>query len=151
VTIAYRRPPNLGDKIIRVKLTNNIPRNLSQVSGKVINDCTHPANKICPYCPKMDITGTIRSMITTRSCKAPSTVSCGSNNLIYLVTGKKCSKQYVGETKNILNKRLYYHFYDIKNMKNPQNAPPSAKTKTYGPMIKHFATQDHSLDNKIIP
>ncbi len=55
-------------------------------------------------------------------------------------------KQYVGETGITINRRFYYHLYAIKNLKHPESAPPSSIDKTYGPMTKHFASINHSLE-----
>ncbi len=77
-------------------------------------------------------------------------VSCGSNNLVYLVTCKKCSKRYVGETSHSINKTFYQHLYENKHLKNNDNAPPCMSGKNPNPLPNHFAQIDHShLDIKI--
>ncbi len=77
----------------------------------------------------------------------PAEGTCGHNNLVYLFTCKKCSKQYVGETSVTINCRFYYHFYDIKNLKYSESAPSSAFDKTYDPMTKHFVKDDYSQED----
>ncbi len=90
----------------------------------------------------MDHTCKISSTVTGRSYTNPQGGSCGSNNLVYIVTCKKCSKQYVGETTNSINKRFYQHMSD--------NAPPCMSGKTPNPLPNLFAQADHShLDMKI--
>ncbi len=95
----------------------------------------------------MNFTGRITSSVTKRSYTVPAEGACDHNNLIYLVTCKKCSKQYVSETGISINQKFYYHLYDITNLKHPESAPPSATDKTYGPMTKHFANGDHSKED----
>ncbi len=95
----------------------------------------------------MNITGRVTSSVTKRSYIVPAEGTCGHNNLVYLVTCKKCSKQYVGEIGISINRRFYYHLYDIKNLKHPESAPPSAIDKSYGPMTKLFANIDHSSED----
>ena len=41
-------------------------------------------------------------------------LSCDTEGVIYLVTCKKCGLQYVGQTKNQLNKRWHTYFSDAK-------------------------------------
>ena len=44
--------------------------------------------------------------------------TCKSNNLIYLITCKKCLAQYVGETQRPLHMRMYEHLYSIRSKKD---------------------------------
>ncbi len=104
----------------------------------------YTSNINCRYCPKMDRTGKIVSTVTGRSYTTLGAGSCSSNNLIYLVTCNKCSKQYVGETSNSINRRFYQHMYENKYLKNPANAQPCMSGKTQNPLPNHFAQADHS-------
>ncbi len=142
--VAYRRPPNLKGKLVRAKIQKVTQRNLPQISGRVSNPCMNTIKKPCQICPKLNITGRVTSTVTKRSYTVPAEGTCGHNNLVYLITCKKCSKQYVGETGITINRRFYYHLYNIKNLKHPESAPPSTIDKSYGPMTKHFANIDHS-------
>ncbi len=149
VKIGFRRPPNLQDLLVKARL-NGPTRSLAQTSGRINNPCFYTSNITCRYCPIMDRTGTIMSTVTKRSYTTPQGGSCGSNNLVYLVTCTKCSKQYVGETSNSINKRFYQHLYENKHLKDPDNAPPCMSGKTPNPLPNHFAQADHShLDIKI--
>ncbi len=143
VKIGFRRPPNLQDLLVRAKL-NGSTKSLAQTSGKINNPCFYTSNITCRYCPKMDPTGKIMSTVTGRSYTTPQGGSCGNNNLVYLVTCKKCSKEYVGETTHSINRRFYQHLYENKHLKNPGNAPPCMSGKTPNPPPNHFAQVDHS-------
>ena len=96
------------------------------------------------------MSGRITSTLTRRSYMTPDWGSCGSKNIVYLVTCIKCSKQYVGETGNSINKCFYQHMYEIRYLKNPELTPPSLMDKPPTPMPKHFAQANYSvLDMKI--
>ncbi len=87
-------------------------------NNKIMNISKSP----CQICPKMNIAGRVNSSVTKRSYTVPADGTCGHNNLVYLVTCTKCSKQYVGVTGITINHRFYYHLYD--NLKHPKSAPP---------------------------
>ncbi len=149
VKMGFRRPPNLQDLLVKARV-NGPTVSKHQISGKINNPCFYTSNIVCRYCPKMDRCGTIKSNVTGRTYTTPQGGSCGSNNLIYLVTCTKCSKQYVGETSNSLNQRFYQHLYENKHLKDPLNAPPSMVDKIPNPLPKHFAQADHThLDMKV--
>jgi len=59
--------------------------------------------------------------------------------LIYLITCKKCSMQYVGKTTTSLYTRFANHKTDIKHF----NTPRGKKL----PMGKHFNMPGHSFDD----
>ncbi len=68
----------------------------------------------CRYCPFIGVHGRIISHITGRTYHAPMGVTCKSNNLVYVITCRKCPKsQYVGETSRPFHKRIYEHLYAI--------------------------------------
>ncbi|MGL5995246.1 MAG: GIY-YIG nuclease family protein [Pseudomonas proteolytica] len=54
-------------------------------------------------------------------------------NCIYLIYCAKCSKQYVGQTKNALRIRIYQHTHNIKN-----------KIEKRRHVVQHFLT--HGLE-----
>ena len=61
-------------------------------------------------------------------------MTCSTRNLIYVITCKKCSLLYVGETKRELRKRMYEHLYSIKTNK-----------KT--PVAEHFNSPGHNVSH----
>ncbi len=149
VKIGFRRPPNLQDMLVRARV-NGPTKSLAQTSRRINNPCFYTSNINCCYCQKMDRTGKIMSTVTGRSYTTAQGGSCGSNNLVYLVTCTKCSKQYVGETINSINKCFYQHMYENKHLQYPDNAPSCMSGKTPNPLLNHFAQVDHlHLDIKI--
>ena len=59
-------------------------------------------------------------------------LNCDSENVVYLITCKKCLKQYVGETKNPLRLRANNHLSSIRS-------------KLISPIAEHFSLPDHSV------
>ena len=95
----------------------------NQGPGRFIDDShtthasTHTCNRPqkCRYCPKINHMGSIISKTTGQKFYTMVNVNCQSSNLIYLITCKNCSVQYVGQTKNRLITRFQGHHFDIQN------------------------------------
>ena len=102
-------------------------------------------NNNCRYCPKLDKSGIIRSTTTNRTYIVPQKFTCRFNNLIYLITCRKCKFQYVGQTKNCLKDRFQQHFLDIKHASNWSRAPPSAIAKGPTNVGLHFTRRGHNI------
>ena len=79
--------------------------------------------KNCRYCPKLNIT----CRISWRKYISKHNVTCKSSNLIYCITCRKYSIQYVGQTKKRLMDRFQSHFYNIGH-----NRPGSEIGKNQG-------------------
>lgn len=104
--VAYRRPKNLGDTLIRAKLsTSSDPGTRVPKSRCITRDCR--------YCKVLDKTGTIISTTTGRSYQSRKNVTCKSSNLIYCITCNICKSQYVGQTLRPFMKRAYAHHYSV--------------------------------------
>ena len=59
---------------------------------------------------------------------------------IYIITCKKCHKQYVGQTNQQVSKRMNSHRYDIRNYDESFSSYLSN-------VAVHFNENDHSLDD----
>ena len=59
-------------------------------------------------------------------------LNCDSENVVYLITCKKCLKQYVGETKNPLRLTANNHLSSIRS-------------NLISLIAEHFALPDHSV------
>ncbi len=70
-------------------------------------------NNNCRYCPKLDLSGLIKSTTTGRTFIVPSKITCKFNNLIYLITCKNCQSQYVGQTMNSIQMRFQKQLKDL--------------------------------------
>ena len=61
------------------------------------------------------MSGHITGTVNNKKFNSKIHVNCQSSNLIYLITCKNCSIQYVGQTKNCLLTRFQGHYFDIKS------------------------------------
>ncbi len=112
VMVGHRRNTNLSDILVNARIRFPSTKRLNQVSRKITNVSVYTSNIVCIYCPKVDTSGTIMSTNSGRMYKTPDGGSCGSNNVVYLVTCKVCHKHYLGETFRTLKQRFYVNFYD---------------------------------------
>ena len=114
----YRRCPNLKEKLcsstIQYPPSDNQNQRSSSWDPQMVKDRNKCTKTDCTYCPYLERHGRVISHQTQRTYHAPKGVTCRSNNLIYLITCKKCLAQYVGETYRRLHKRMYEHLRDIR-------------------------------------
>ena len=112
---AYRRNTNLADILVNSKLRPMAPQT---------------RKLICKYFDQ-------KKWVFNRSTKQVFQVSQQltpiTHNCIYLIYCAKCSKQYVGQTKNALRTRVYQHTHNIKN-----------KIEKRRHVVQHFLT--HGLE-----
>ncbi len=119
--IAYRRNKNLPDKLVRARCGPH-PEN-RQLS------ITHDK-----FCPKPSQNRTHKSTTTGREYKGPAKYTCKTKNIIYLITCKRCGKQYVGETYRAFETRMKEHLRYIRK--------PSQYDKPTG---RHFNQNGHNI------
>ena len=103
-------------------------------SGLGSAPCNKPSCKTCPF---IQTTHFIENRVNNKKFNIQENLNCASTNLIYLISCKKCPKQYVGETRNALRQRFSSHRYDIKHNKDK-------------PVALHFNLDDHSIDDVIL-
>ena len=108
----FRRPKNLRDLLVRAKLT--VPDSKGNGTTKTREKCGH---RKCNYCSAIDKGGRICCPLDKRSYITRYNVSCISNNLIYCLYCKICTKLYVGQTKRSLRERIREHFTSIRKNK----------------------------------
>ena len=87
---------------------------------------------------------TIKIIIYTSfffSCRENLNLNCKSKNLIYLIECKKCTKQYIGETKRQLHERFGEHRRSIQN--HHQLTKPT-------PVSAHFNQPGHSINHLLL-
>ena len=107
--VAYRRPPNIKDHLIRAKVPDPQPsRPKRNING--MKKCNN-----CPICPFVKPGQTLKSAQSKFSLEIKTSVNCQTKNLIYLINCKKCPTQYVGETNRTLQDRFSEHLGYIKN------------------------------------
>ena len=122
--IAFRRPKNLRDLLVRSNLETPTP---PPDAGSA------PCNsKRCKCCPEMVMANGFLSYRTGRRYNIRTHMTCKSSNIVYLITCRKCSVQYVGETENPLHIRMNGHRSDIRTGKLEK------------PVAAHFSQPGHS-------
>ena len=75
----------------------------------------------CKTCVHMSQGNTFMSNVTQKCYKVinhSGSLTCGTDNLIYLISCKRCGIRYVGETGQTLRKRLNNHRNRLKYMTN---------------------------------
>ena len=109
----FRRPQNLRDLLVRAKLTTPDTKS-SKPSTKNKSRCQRFK---CTYCKMINREGRIICPFNKRSYVTRYNVSCESNNLIYGLFCKACSKIYVGQTKRSMRERIGEHLTSIRKTK----------------------------------
>lgn len=122
---SFRRTKNLKELIApsRFRPTGNA---LEQ--GK----CFRCAKK-CDLCKHLTETDKFQSFATGRTYYIKESVSCSSQNVIYLIACNRCRLQYVGSSKDF-KRRFANHKSHMKHNKNTCE------------VAKHFNSAPHSLD-----
>ena len=129
---AYCNSHNLHQKLVRASLTSSIitPTTVSKASYTSGNSrCTNIKCKSCNYITEGN---TIMSTHNKRIFKIAYNINCKTSNIIYLVTCKKCKKQYVGETGRSFSDRINQHISCIR-------------LKKQTPIGLHFNSADHTM------
>ena len=125
--IAYKRPKNIKELIIRARVPPETPvRPKRKILG--MTKC-----KGCPTCPYIKQGKMIRASATSYTAEIADQVNCQTNNIVYCITCKKCNVQYIGESQRSLQDRIAEHRGYISN---------SIKSKTTG---EHFNLPGHNL------
>ena len=123
--LAFKRPQNLGDILIHSKI-NFSQNSTGSVSAYKKRRCTH-----CKTINESD-----NSSSTSETFLHKQDFNCTSENVIYLITCKKCNAQYVGQTHQKVSKRMNSHRFDMMHY-------PESITN----VSVHFNENGHSVDN----
>ena len=127
--IAYKRPKNIKELIIRAKVPPTAPaRPKRKIPG--MTKC-----KGCPTCPYIKQGKQIRASATSYTAEILDQVNCQTSNIVYCITCKKCNIQYIGESQRSLQDRISEHRGYIFN---------SVTSKTTG---EHFNLPGHNLSH----
>ena len=120
---AHRRPKNLRDTLGQASTSNT-----NTATG--FQPCNTPRCKTCIHTTP---SRTFTSSMNNKTYNIRHTLTCNSRNDIYLITCKKCKKQYVGQTSQ-LRPRFTQHRFTI----NSDNGYPVAR---------HLNSPGHSINN----
>ncbi len=126
--LAYKRPKNLKDYLISSKLEKTYKNGSS-------TKCNRPR---CSHCSFINENTSFNSMYTKETFNMRCDTNCATSNVIYLITCKKCSIQYIGQTSQQLSKRMNQHRSDIKNY---------IDHNFNSHVVKHFNKSSHTLQH----
>ncbi|KAJ8036166.1 hypothetical protein HOLleu_20053 [Holothuria leucospilota] len=110
--VAFSRPPNLRDILVRAKFQDK-----TSVEANNENFGCSPCPSNCKTCALIDSTKYFQSYQTARTFQIRQSINCLSKNVIYLIYCNLCGTQYVGESKNSLRMRMTQHRSAIKTKK----------------------------------
>ena len=129
--VAYKRPKNLQDILVRSKLPPKRPNRVNPGFGKCDSDiCTTHA-----FAP-MGITKKHVCNYTNTSYNIRSSINCKTKNVIYKITCEKCPTfVYIGETERSFHDRFSEHRRDAENQ-DPKK-----------PCGIHFSKPGHSVQD----
>ena len=129
--IGFRRLPNLRNILTNASITYPLVE-----SGKIDLKpmiCTRLGK--CTYCPLINKINTVICNFTDKSHQTkdlPKRITCELNNIIYLISCKKCHKHYVGETSRAFRKRMYEHKASVQ------------RDGQITPVSRHFKSEGHT-------
>ena len=113
--IAYKRPMNIRDKLIRAKVppkTSNRPKRIKAGMKK--------CNKPCSICPYVNEQKFIKSSATNVTKELSKQHTCKDRNIVYIINCKKCKQQYIGETDRTLKDRMLEHLGYVRREETSQ-------------------------------
>ena len=127
--VAYKRTHNLRHRLVRTQLSDNT--NPQQKAPPGVYKYNYPR----PFLQEGQTKYTFSA--TKEERRTNDNLNCKSKNLIYLNECKKCTKQYIGETKHQLHERFDEHRRSSQN--HHQHIKPT-------PVSTHFNQPGHSID-----
>ena len=125
--VAYRRPPNLRDLLVRAEVKPPTP--------PTPGDNAPCGSRRCKTCQLIKRTNTFTSNTTGRRYIIRNQFTCKTKNIIYMISCDRCNMQYVGETENALHIRMNGHRSDITTKKLDK------------PVAAHFNQPNHSYED----
>jgi hypothetical protein len=126
LVVAYRRCPSLNDILTSSRLTRQVNRKGSHTCGN------------CYLCTSIITSECATSTSNSFSLRITQSINCKTTGIIYLITCKKCNKQYIGESGNSANLRFRGHDQDIR------------ENLGFKPVSNHFNLAGHSRSDVTI-
>ena len=125
--MAFRRPKSLRDFLVRARLKPNSDDDNQN------GECRPCGRKRCQCCKMITSAGTVKSS-SGATVGLRQKTDCTTENVVYLISCSSCNKQYVGETKGPLNKRMNGHRDDWRHRRFERS-----------PTAEHFHSADHDF------
>ena len=101
--LAFSRPKNIKDFLVKSFLKPNM------FSSRTCN------RHRCTHCVNINVDSKFSSSVTGSVYNLRFDADCTSKHVIYLITCKKCTQQYVGQTNQNVSRRMNSHRFDIRN------------------------------------
>jgi len=141
--IVFKRGQTISNLLVRAKFKTQTKPKLNQRDYKNIEILAelHAENmssvakcnkRFCKCCETINVGDTFTSTNTKQQYYVEDDMDCNSENVIYIITCKRCRQQYVGETERRLKDRLNGH---RSNIKNKQNTAVAIHFNNYGHSI----------------
>ena len=130
--VAYRRPKNLRDKLIKAKVPPTPPKREKRCPPGM-KSCNE---NLCETCPFVMETKAFKGPFNNVNIKLNTNLNCSSSNVVYCLQCDKnnCRQIYVGQTQRKLKERFAEH-------------KTSVRTKTKNTVGEHFNGPGHSVAN----
>ena len=93
--VAYKRPQNIRDRLIKAKLPP--PQN----RPKRIKAGMHACNKPCSICPFVSNKKIIKAKHNDHKVELSKHFDCNTKNIVYIIECRKCGDQYIGQTQTL--------------------------------------------------
>lgn len=112
ITMCYKKNPSLRNKLARTRLVQDLHPNPTPTGStkEVFQRCS---NK-CLTCPHVNPRNYFQSTTFGTVHAIHGKYNCRSKHIVYLITCKKCGKQYVGQTTRSLHVRIQQMKAEIK-------------------------------------
>ena len=113
--VAFKRPPNLGDLLVR-RDPQYVKQEQAVMHGS--SPCNRPRCKTCHMHAPVK---TFTAHLTSKTYDIRNNNNCGTSNLIYQLRCTRCPAEYVGLTKNTHRTRMDGHRQDVReeNLEKP--------------------------------
>lgn len=136
---AYTTGRNLAQQLVSSRLESSIKLTGTTTGTypkpSTPNGSFHCNSSHCRSCRYINMGNTFCSTTNGRAFEVRGHITCKTNNVVYLVTCKRCQQQYVGQTSRPLADRVNDHLSYIRNAK--LNKPTGF----------HFSSNGHSLSD----
>ena len=129
--VAFKRPQSLNDYLV----SSGLKENKQDTHSPVISCCNR---RRCSHCVSIITGSQFSSHITGETFNIRQDANCKTNNVIYLLTCKKCKLQYVGQTSQPVSQRMNSHSFDISNYTDPSLSSLVAT---------HFNSDSHCIND----
>lgn len=136
---AYTVGKNLRASLVRATIPtsgHNAPTTRPTATFSNKNECKQCTNTRCKACNYVHDARVFKSTHNGKTFQVRGQINCKSHNLVYLITCRLCSAQYVGETSRTLGERITDHTSAIR-LKKP--TPVGLHFNGPGHTLQHFS------------